>query len=100
MSPGATRPSTGSRWREGVGVTTRDKERLLRRVEGLDDERLSLLEARLDELTQPSPEEIERHLAAWRGIFGLLADPEEYAEFEERARRRSLFGGRTLDPDE
>ncbi len=50
---------------------------------------------------KPSPEEIKRRLAAWRGIFGLLSDPEEYAEFEKHARRRPLFGGRALDlPDE
>lgn len=73
------------------------KERIIRRVEKLDNDELEVLEAQLDELTKPSPEEIERRLAAWRGIFGMLSDPKEYAEFEKYARRRSLFGGRTLD---
>ncbi len=73
------------------------KERVLKRIEKMDEETLEKLELRLDELTKPSPEEIERRLEAWRGIFGLLSDPEDYAEFEEHARRRSLFGGRTLD---
>lgn len=78
------------------------KERVIRRVEKLDDDELVVLEAQLDELTKPSPDEIERRLAAWRGIFGMLSDPAEYAEFEKYARRRSLFGGRRLDlkPDE
>ena len=77
------------------------KERLIRRIETLDEGKLRALEARLDEITKPSPEEIERRLAAWRGIYGLLSDS-EYAEFEQHARRRPLFGGRTLDlgPDE
>ncbi len=78
------------------------QKRVIRRVEKLDNEELEALEAELDRLTKPSPEEIERRLAAWRGIFGMLSDPGEYAEFEKYARRRSLFGGRTLDlePDE
>ena len=81
-------------------VTTR--ERLIKRIEKLDQDELEALEAQLDAITKPSPEEIERRLAAWRGIYGLLSDPEEYAEFEKHARRRPLFGGRTLDlgPDE
>lgn len=76
------------------------KERTIRRVEKLDDNDLKTLEAQLSETTKPS-EEIERRLSAWRGIFGMLSDPEEYAEFEKHARR-PLFGGRELDmaPDE
>ncbi len=78
------------------------KERIIKRIERLDEGKLQALETRLDEITKPSPEEIERRLAAWRGIYGLLSDPEEYAEFEKHARRRPLFGGRTLElePDE
>lgn len=73
------------------------KERVIRRIRKMDEERLKALETKLDELEKPSPEQIERRLAAWRGIFGLLADPEEYAEFEKYAQRRPLFGGRTLE---
>ena len=78
------------------------KERIIRRIDKLERAELEALEARLDEITKPSPEEIERRLAAWRGIYGLLSEPEEYAEFEKHARRRPLFGGRTLElgPDE
>ena len=68
------------------------KERLIKRIETLDEDELEALEAPLDEITKPSPEEIERRLAAWRGIFGLLSDPEEYAEWEKLAHRRPLFG--------
>lgn len=76
------------------------KERIIKRVKKLDDN-LKTLEAQLSETTKPS-EEIERRLSAWRGILGMLSDPEEYAEFEKHARRRPLFGGRELDiaPDE
>ncbi len=78
------------------------KARILRHSERMDEGTLAALETKLDELEKPSPEEIERRLNAWRGIFGLLADPEEYAEFEKYARRRPLFGGRSLDlePDD
>ena len=78
------------------------KERIIKRLETLDQAELEALETQLDEITKPTPEEIERRLEAWRGIFGLLSDPEEYAEFEKHARRRPLFGERTLDlgPDE
>ena len=74
------------------------KERLIRRIDKLGQAELEALEAQLDAMTKPSPEVIERRLAAWRGIYGLLSDPEEYAEFEKYARRRSLFGGRAFDP--
>lgn len=73
------------------------KERLIRRIGQLNDSKLEALEAQLDELTKPTPEEIERRLAAWRGVAGMLSDPEEYAEWEASARRRPLFGGRTFD---
>ena len=73
------------------------KKRLIRRIEQLSDSKLEVLEAQLDELIKPTPEEIERRLAAWRGVTGMLSDPEEYAEWEAYARRRPLFGGRTLD---
>ena len=66
------------------------KERVFKRIEKMDEETLRKLELRLDELTKPSPEEIERRLAAWRGIFGLLSDPEEYAEFEKHTRRPNV----------
>ncbi|HEV2124584.1 MAG TPA: hypothetical protein VGW38_17665 [Chloroflexota bacterium] len=73
------------------------KERMLRRIAEMDEETLERLEAQLDELKQPSGE-IERRLRAWRGVFGMLSDPEEYAEFEKRAERRHLFfGGEVLD---
>ena len=63
------------------------KERLIRRIEQLNDNKLEVLEAQLDELTKPTPEEIERRLAAWRGVVGMFSDPEEYAEWETSARR-------------
>ncbi len=76
------------------------KERLIRRIETLNEDELEALEARLDEITKPSPEEIERRLAAWRGVFGLLSDPEEYAEWEKLAHRRPLFGKREEKSDD
>lgn len=73
------------------------KERIIEQLDGLDEGQLEALEAQLDTVTKPSPKEIERRLAAWRGIFGLLSDPEEYTEFEKHAHRRSLSGGRSLE---
>lgn len=63
------------------------KERLIRRIEQLNDSKLEALEAQLDELTKPTPEEIERRLAAWRGVTGMLSDLEEYAQWAASARR-------------
>lgn len=78
------------------------KETIIEQLDRMDEAALVALKKQLDEMTKPSPEEVERRLEAWRGIFGMLSDPEEYAEFEKHARRRSLFGRRTLDlePDE
>ncbi len=74
------------------------KERVIRQLEKLDEARLGALEQQLaEELGAP-----ERQLRAWRSIYGLLSDPEDYAAFEKASRRRSLFGGRTLnlEPDD
>ena len=78
------------------------KERVLKRVLEMDSEELLRLEQELNERYKPSQAEIDRRLEAWRGVFGLLAEPEEVAEFEKHAQRRPLFGGRTLDlePDD
>lgn len=73
------------------------KKRVIRRIERMEEDKVQALEAQLDVFEKPSAEEIERRLEAWRGIFGLLSDPDDYAEFEKYARRRSLFGGRTLN---
>jgi len=71
------------------------KERILQRVEALDLEALLKLEEKLDEVDKQT--RLERQLEALKNITGILSDPEDYAEFEKHARRRSLFGGRTLD---
>jgi len=76
------------------------KERVIKRIEELDEAQLLALEKQLDDLSKE--ERIKRQLEALRNVAGMLSDPEEYAEFEKHARRRSLFGGRTLElePDE
>jgi hypothetical protein len=80
------------------------KERVMKRIEDLGEAQLERLEQRLEEFAAApvSGEAIRRRLDAWEGIFGMLSDPEDYAEFEKLARRRPLFGGRTLElePDE
>lgn len=45
---------------------------------------------------------VEEELRLWRGVFGMLHDPEDYAEFEAHAQRRPLFSERTLElePDD
>jgi hypothetical protein len=67
------------------------KERVLKRIEAMDEAELTRLEAHLERVAPPSEEELERRLQAWRGIFGMLSDPAEYAEFEKHAARRPLF---------
>ena len=76
------------------------KERLIDLVETMDEAQLLQMEKLLE--TFAKEERIKRQLEALRNVAGILSDPEEYAEFEKHARRRSLFGGRTLDlePDE
>ena len=84
------------------------KERIVKQLDGMDEAELAVLEEQIKRAKRQSETEeekqarIERQLKAFRGIVGLLSDPEEYAEFEKHARRRPLFGGRTLDlePDE
>ena len=96
-------------------MTTR--ERIIRHLDTLDEARLTALEKDLgiverdleefrllDELAAPRGDEerIRAQLEALNEVAGLLSDPDEYAEWERYARRRSLFGGRTLglEPDE
>ena len=95
------------------------KERIIRHLDTLDESRLTALEQDLgiaeadrdleefrllDELAAPIGEEerVRAQLEALNEVAGLLSDPDEYAEWERYARRRSLFGGRTLglEPDE
>jgi hypothetical protein len=77
------------------------KKRVLRKIERMNEEQLRELERKLDTLKKPRLS-VEKELRLWRDISGMLADPDDYAEFEAAARRRPLFGGRTLElePDE
>ena len=76
------------------------KERIIRQLDGLDEGQLEAIEEQIKRFRPESEaekqERIKRQLEAWRGIVGLLSDPEDYAEFEKHARRRPLFGGRTF----
>lgn len=93
------------------------KEKIIKHLDTLDEARLAALEKDLgiadrdleefrllDELAAPVGEEerVRVQLEALNEVAGLLSDPDEYAEWERYARRRSLFGGRTLglEPDE
>ena len=84
------------------------KERIVEQLDDMNEAELVALEQQMQRAKRRSETEaekqarIERQLEAFRGITGMLSDPEEYAEFEEHTRRRPLFGGRTLDlePDE
>ena len=84
------------------------KERIIERLDAMDEAELAALDQQLERSKREHESEadkrvrIERQLEAFRSITGMLSDPEEYAEFEKHARRRPLFGGRTLDlePDE
>jgi hypothetical protein len=66
------------------------KEGIMKRTEELDEAQLLRLERELGgiERTELSAEEEGR---LWRELAGVLSDPEDYAAFEELARRRPLF---------
>ena len=68
------------------------KERMMRRVEKLDETKLLKLEREINKLEEPTLS-VEEELQLWSELAGTLSDPEEYAEFEKHARRLS-FGGR------
>ena len=72
------------------------KERVLKRVEKMDETRLLKLEHEIDRLEEPTLT-VEEELELWEKLAGTLSNPEDDAAFEEASRRRSLFGGRTLD---
>ena len=82
------------------------KERIIRHLDGLDEGQLEAIEEQIKwskrESEAEKQERIKRQLEALRSVAGILSDPEDYAEFEKHARRRSLFGGRQLglEPDE
>jgi hypothetical protein len=73
------------------------KERVLKRVEELDEARLSELEREL-EAKDKTALTLEEELRLWDELSRTLEDasPEDRAAFEEATRRRPLFGGRTL----
>ncbi len=91
------------------------KERLIKRLEQMDEGRLEHLEKRLKqedkkprELEQrvnherrgvDKAQKTEQRLAALRAVVGIINDPDDIAAFEEATRRQPLFGGRTLDMD-
>lgn len=80
------------------------KERIIEQLERMDEAKLVALEEQLREanVSDGDEERARAQLEALNELAGLLSDPEEYAEWEKHARRRSLFGGRALDlePDE
>jgi hypothetical protein len=81
------------------------KEQVLETIEQLNDAALSQLLEKARELEQEDKvkkqKDIEEKIALWKA----LAEPDDsidWTEFDEATKRRSLFGGRTLDlePDE
>ena len=68
------------------------RERVMKRVEKLDETKLLKLEREIDKLEKPTLS-VEEELHLWNELAGLLSDPEEYAEWEKCARRPA-FGGR------
>ena len=82
------------------------KERIIGQLDGLDEGQLAAVEKQIKwfrpEREADKQERIKRQLEALHSVAGMLSGPEDYAEFEKYARRRPLFGGRTLDlgPDE
>ncbi len=81
------------------------KERIIERLDELDEVQLAAIEEQIKgfepENEVEKQERIKWQLEALHNVAGMLSDPEDYAEFEKHARRRSLFGGRTLglEPD-
>ena len=77
------------------------KERIVEQLDGLDEGQLAAIEKQIQRFRLESEADkqarIKRQLEALHSVAGMLSDPEDYAEFEKHARRRSLFGGRKLD---
>ncbi len=66
------------------------KERMMRRVEKLDETKLLKLEREIDKLEEPTLS-VEEELHLWNKLAGTLSDPEDEAAFKEASGRRSLF---------
>ena len=64
------------------------KERVLKRVEKMDETKLLKLEHEIDKLDKPSLS-VEEELQLWSELAGTLSKPEDAAAFEEASRRRS-----------
>lgn len=73
------------------------RESLIQKIEKMDEGEMAKLSDFLNHQKNVSEKVLERRLSAWRGIYGLLSDPDEYAAFEAAAQRRPLFGGRGPD---
>lgn len=78
------------------------KERIIRRLENLDEGQLLEVEQKVNALDLSTPRgtarpklSVEEEMRLWESLAGMLSDPEDYAAFEEAARRRPLFGGYT-----
>ncbi len=67
------------------------KERLLQRVEQMDEAQLLEMEKLLDEMETGR---IKRQLEILRKVTGSITDTEEIAVLEEATRRRPFFGDR------
>ncbi len=82
------------------------KERIIEQLDELDEIQLEAIEKQIKgskrESEPEKQERIKRQIEVLHSVAGMLSDPKDYAEFERHARRRPLFGGRTLDlePDE
>ena len=71
------------------------KERIIEQLDDMNEAQLVTLEQqikrtkRAQESEFEKQERIKRQLEALHDVAGMLSDPEEYAEFEKYARRRS-----------
>lgn len=72
------------------------KERIIQRIERLDEAHLLKLEQEIAALAPASPLSVSEELRLWRELAGTLSDPEDLAIFETAARRRPLFKGRAV----
>jgi len=80
-------------------VTVKDsttlRERILERIEKMDEAELLEAEKVIDDIRRRAL--LERRIALLRQVMGIISDPEDIRVLEEETRRRSIYGDCPLD---
>ena len=71
------------------------RERILERIEKMDEAELLEVERVIDDIRRRAL--LEHRIALLRQVTGIISDPEDIRVLEEETRRRSIYGDRPLD---